>query len=350
MTIQFIDVYSPNTMPSNWTSLPAVIHKATQGTFNQQAMYAPRRTQYGNNGVWGAYHVYMGNSAGGGVAQARYFISFANPKPGDVVALDFEQFDGSFAGKSHQWLADDAAAWLRECRRLRPKNRILLYCNRSDWHAICSLIPKALYDGLWIATLDNNQNPAGIPWLVVQYAVKNNVDWNIAKFANEAAMVAWANYGGVTDDDKEDIVSSEAGVMTLPDGTSVVVVVGTDGYLYRSLDEGASFAKIEGDPKLKYLPGCSVSHQGAYGAWVSVRWPNQNAHVIDVPNIRMPADSIDWLVGRSQIDRFVATLGITTVGEDDLLLVGVGTDQHVYTAKRTAGVWSVWAKRGGTAL
>lgn len=79
------------------TSFPAikasgivgVIHKATQGTNVVDPTYALRRPQALAAGLWwGAYH--FGIDADG-TAQADYFLSVVNPRPTDLLVLDFEQ-------------------------------------------------------------------------------------------------------------------------------------------------------------------------------------------------------------------------------------------------------------------
>jgi lysozyme len=66
-----------------------VMHKATEGTSFKDPLYEERRTAaLGAGLLWGAYHF---GTAGDGVAQAEYFLSFVNPAPTDLLALDFEQ-------------------------------------------------------------------------------------------------------------------------------------------------------------------------------------------------------------------------------------------------------------------
>ncbi len=65
-----------------------VIHKATEGTSFRDPQYHNRRTQALAAGLWwGAYHFGTG---GDGKAQADYFLSFVNPGPNDLIALDLE--------------------------------------------------------------------------------------------------------------------------------------------------------------------------------------------------------------------------------------------------------------------
>jgi lysozyme len=66
-----------------------VIHKATQGLTFQDPTYGTNRQQANAAGLlWGAYHFGTGAD---GVSEAEYFLNFAQPAPGDLLVLDFEQ-------------------------------------------------------------------------------------------------------------------------------------------------------------------------------------------------------------------------------------------------------------------
>jgi lysozyme len=66
----------------------AVIQKATQGLGNADPTYAANRAAIGAAGLlFGAYH--FGDGSDGG-AQAAHFLDVAQPRPGDLLALDFE--------------------------------------------------------------------------------------------------------------------------------------------------------------------------------------------------------------------------------------------------------------------
>lgn len=69
-----------------------LIHKATQGTTFTDPDYASRRAPAQAAGLlWGAYHFGIG---GDGAAQAQYFLSVAQPAPGTLLVLDFEENSG----------------------------------------------------------------------------------------------------------------------------------------------------------------------------------------------------------------------------------------------------------------
>jgi lysozyme len=74
---------------ANAAGIVGVIHKATQGSGFKDRMYAARRKLAQQAGLlWGAYHF---ATAADPVAQAKFFLSVAQPGPGDLIVLDFEQ-------------------------------------------------------------------------------------------------------------------------------------------------------------------------------------------------------------------------------------------------------------------
>lgn len=87
-----IDLSHHNTV-SSFTDIKndgivGVIHKATEGTSIVDNKYKTRRTAALNAGLlWGAFH--FGRS-GSGAAQAKHFLDIADPQPGDLLVLDFE--------------------------------------------------------------------------------------------------------------------------------------------------------------------------------------------------------------------------------------------------------------------
>lgn len=91
-----VDLSHFNTVSSFETvkadGIVGVIHKATQGTNEQDPEYHSRRSQALAAGLWwGAYHFGVGED---GAAQANYFLSVVNPGPQDLLVLDFEQNPG----------------------------------------------------------------------------------------------------------------------------------------------------------------------------------------------------------------------------------------------------------------
>jgi lysozyme len=70
----------------------AVIHKATEGATFQDPLYATRRAQAKQLGLlWGTYHF---GTAADVSQQLQNFSQVAQLEPGDLVALDYEEYAG----------------------------------------------------------------------------------------------------------------------------------------------------------------------------------------------------------------------------------------------------------------
>jgi len=117
-------------------------------------------------------------------AQLANFQKRANLRPGDVIQLDAEVTDGL------PWATVNARKndMLARLKHAYPQCRVLLYTYLDFWNHV----DANAGDGLWIA---DPSAPAGAPrvahWLIHQYA-SSNVDYDIANFANAAALRAWA--------------------------------------------------------------------------------------------------------------------------------------------------------------
>jgi uncharacterized Zn-binding protein involved in type VI secretion len=278
--IKLIDAYTPTSMPAGWLGM-ALIHKATEGTSNRQTAYGTRMAQHRAAGLAarGSYHAFRGNVDA--VAQANWYLDYAKPLPGDIMALDLEEFAGSWAGKSRATIAGMAKAFMARCHVRYPKNRLILYCNRSDYNGIVKAYGVPVYDGLWLATLDGAR-PTNYPWLICQYAVIGNVDWNDAKFATQKAMAAWA--GGKTVDKAPIEGESGMGATTLSDGRPLFAAIGTNHRLCASTDPLAAASPYRYVGGSTWLPGCDVATWGA-GAVFLVRDEDRQIYVITVPDM-----------------------------------------------------------------
>src|SRR5579884_197138 len=132
--------------------------------------------------VFGAFLFWHPGTDNG--AQLANFQKRANLKPGDVIQLDAEVTDGL------GWATVNARKndMLARLKRAYPQNRVLLYTYLDFWNHI----DGNAADGLWIA---DPSAPAGQPrvahWVIHQYS-SSNVDYDIANFANAAALRAWA--------------------------------------------------------------------------------------------------------------------------------------------------------------
>lgn len=337
--IKLIDAYTPTTMPAGWLDM-ALIHKATQGTSNQQAAYPVRMAQHRAHGkaARGAYHAFMGNVDA--AAQARYFVAYANPAATDILALDLEQFSGSWAGKSMATIASMAKTFLATVRSLCPRNRLIVYCNRSDYNAIVKAYGVPLYDGLWLATLDNTR-PSSYPWLICQYAVIGGVDWNDAKFDTQAAMAAWAARGHVTDAKIEG--DSTMGATTLPTGKPLFVVIGTDGRAYCTTAPGAGYKAVGPNT---WATGCDVAAWGPTGAVFLLRDEDKQLYGIAVQDVDadlskatpflLPHRNADGTVNTKVKATSAGGVSIAAVGERfDCLIIGTDAKRTLYAASFT---------------
>lgn len=329
--IKLIDAYTPTSLPTNWLDM-ALIHKATQGTSNRQTAYGTRMSQHRAAGraARGSYHAFMGNVDA--TAQANWYLDYAQPQPGDVMALDLEQFDGSWAGKSSATIASMAKAFLARCRARYPRNKLLLYCNRSDYNGIVKAYGLTNHDGLWLATLDNTR-PTNYPWLICQYAVIGNVDWNDAKFATQAAMVAWAAGKPITDKTNEG--EETMGAVTLADGRSLFAVIGTDGRLYMRL---AGVYKAVGGST--WATGCGVAAYGPKGAVFLVRDEDKQIYVIVIPDVADPMSGPQFLLPNRDAAGTPTTTKATAAGSLSITATHLGYDCLV---KGTDGKGTLYA-------
>jgi GH25 family lysozyme M1 (1,4-beta-N-acetylmuramidase) len=187
-----IDVSSYQSASYSTAGLSFVFVKATEGRTCTNPRLAAQTKRARDAGlVVGFYHfLWPGNLT----AQAEYFVSTAPERPGDLLAVDWETTgDGSRASDAEK------DAFLREVKALRPRNRVVLYCNRHFWLNVDTTSYAG--DGLWIA----DHVTAGKPrikakWRFHQYT-DTPLDQNVADFPDKAALRAWAKAGagGSTD-------------------------------------------------------------------------------------------------------------------------------------------------------
>ncbi|WP_324787012.1 GH25 family lysozyme [Streptomyces sp. H51] len=122
-------------------------------------------------------------------AQAEWFVRCADPRPGDVLACDWETTTAHSAAT-----CAEKDAFLAAVKKLCPRLRVILYCNldfwkRRDTTAECG-------DGLWIA---DPGAAAGKPrvkhsWVIHQYGIKRGQDVDVCNFAS---VQAWKDWAGV---------------------------------------------------------------------------------------------------------------------------------------------------------
>lgn len=186
MTVSGIDVASYQPTAYDTAGLSFVFVKATEGTGYANPNHTGQvATARAHGLVTGHYHfVRPGDTA----AQVAYFLANASPKPGDILALDWEDTGVSNAAKD---------AWIKACQKAAPGNRVLLYCNLDFW--LNRDRTSQCGDGLWIA------DPGAVaghpqvehPWTLHQYSEAGGIDRNAGQFATNATFRTWANKGAV---------------------------------------------------------------------------------------------------------------------------------------------------------
>lgn len=180
--ISGIDVSSYQTTHFPTSGNDFAFIKATEGTTyvnpNQNGQtYTGREAGL----VLGFYHYLHG---GNYAEQAQFFVDKCASIPGDILAVDWEESSVSCANKDF---------FLKTVKRLRPKHKVILYCNRDFWlhHDNTSFCQ----DGLWIADPNHVQGKPGIMhhWDFHQYGVRGNTDQDVANFSSRNALRTWAH-------------------------------------------------------------------------------------------------------------------------------------------------------------
>jgi hypothetical protein len=167
-----------NTYPIAGMSFAIV--KATESTTYLNPKYAAQLAHARTNGlVVGHYHFATGTNS---AEQVAYFAAHADVRPGELIALDWEESSVTSAARD---------AWLSAAKAHYPHNRVILYCNVDYW--LTRDVTHSDADGLWIA---DYSHPAGHPnitqaWKFHQYSSSGGIDHSVADFTSLAALVAW---------------------------------------------------------------------------------------------------------------------------------------------------------------
>lgn len=179
--IKGVDVssYQPEAFPTKGHDF--VFIKATEGVSYTNPKLTAQTTHARKAGlVVGFYHFVRDGSM---KAQADYFLSKANPKTGDILALDWEDPNVSNAQKDE---------FIRYLMGKAPQHRVILYCNRDYW--LNRDRTSYAGDGLWIADYVTAGKPRiKARWLIHQYTDRP-LDQDLAQFPDRAAMRAWAEF------------------------------------------------------------------------------------------------------------------------------------------------------------
>jgi hypothetical protein len=145
--------------------------------------------------VVGHYHFMRPGSP---TAQASHFLAHAKPRPGDLLACDWEDAGVSCADKD---------AFIRAVQKAQPDLRTGLYANRDFWlHRDSTSFAGSF---LWIADPSAPKGHPRVehPWLFHQYSEAGGVDHNVGNFPDAADLRAWAT-GTPTPDVQEDTMAT----------------------------------------------------------------------------------------------------------------------------------------------
>jgi len=258
--------------------------KATEGVTFSDATYPLNRSGAATVGMrFGAYHFArpVGASdaavAASGIAQADYFLAFAQPHRGDVLpALDLEKSGGLSAAKLTAW----TQAWLGEVvARLGVKP--LVYVSPNFWKTAVGDTPLVAAAGhrLWIANWTKASLPilpgagwGGLGWTFWQWTdcqhvagILHCVDGDRFNGANLAAATVPTPPSGAP------VSSSQPAIVGTPQAGQLLAAVPggwaggkpvTFAYEWERCDSsGAGCAPIAGAVKETYTPvAADVGH------------------------------------------------------------------------------------------
>jgi GH25 family lysozyme M1 (1,4-beta-N-acetylmuramidase) len=134
-------------------------HKATEGTSLRDSNYPRRREEARKAGLpFGAYHFARADK-GDARAEARFFLDYAKPKPGDLrPALDLETTEGLTLGELRIW----AAGFIAECVKLTGV-KPLVYTPYDLGAADDGCV-------IWRPRYNNTNTPPVLPWDIWQFS------------------------------------------------------------------------------------------------------------------------------------------------------------------------------------
>lgn len=159
-------------------SAQAVFVKATEGTGYVDPEHDDFAAQVRKAGVLlGHYH--FADSVAVPGAEAHFFLTAADPRPGELVALDLEAMDGNWSSRIAY-----AVAWLRAVQNATGA-RPFWYVNkywRSSLLAAGTPAQRAalLSYPLWIATAGAPAGAPGVPaWVLHQHSTAGGIDHDV---------------------------------------------------------------------------------------------------------------------------------------------------------------------------
>jgi hypothetical protein len=139
--------------------------------------------------VVGYYHYpHMANSP---QAEADHFLALAQPRPGELLCLDWEGYDNANSAVPHGTQLAYKEAFLRHLKSAAPHNPVGMYCNTDYGRNVDTT--GFFQDFLWIAA----DGPAGQPsvnanWLFHQYSSAGGVDQDYCHLGSTAELHTWA--------------------------------------------------------------------------------------------------------------------------------------------------------------
>lgn len=187
MTIKGVDVAGYQSENFDVSGLDFAIVKATQGVGYENPKHAAQVAHSRAHGlVVGHYHFL---ETGNIDAQAKHFVTSAKPQAGDILACDWEGYNG------HHATSAEKDAFIKAVKALKPGLKTGLYCNLSDWKGRDT--SGYFGDYFWPA---DPSHPVGkpnvkAPWVFDQYGSGGGIDHDVANFDSRAALRDWA--GGV---------------------------------------------------------------------------------------------------------------------------------------------------------
>jgi GH25 family lysozyme M1 (1,4-beta-N-acetylmuramidase) len=212
-----VDVAGYQATSFDVTGLSYAFVKVTEGTTYLNPNAAGQVAHTRSAGLLpGTYHF---QHTGSTQAQAEYFVAHAAPKAGDMLACDWETDPAT--GKHPTSLEKDA--FIKAVKKLRPNNKVGLYCNLNFWTSID--VSSYCGDFLWIA--DPN-HPAGRPnvshaWMFHQYSISGGMDRDVANFNSAEDLNAWAK-------GSDDVALTDADIEKVADAVFTKLMK-TDGVL-----------------------------------------------------------------------------------------------------------------------
>lgn len=182
MTIKGIDVSNYQSETYSTSGFDFVFVKATEGVSYVNPKYLAQLKNGRDHGLVVGHYLYV-NGNHTMRDQVDYFLSKAQIREGELLALDWEEAAVSSAEK------DEALKYLKS---KKPGNKVLLYCSSSYWKS--RDVSSFCQDGLWIAEYNGKDAPSIThPWVFWQYT-SSPIDTSRSHFASRDELKKWAGY------------------------------------------------------------------------------------------------------------------------------------------------------------